>query len=644
MTQLAQALSASLLQFVWQGAVIAILTAAALSLLQRRSANTRYLTACTGLFVMSVLPLVTTIAALRPMNARTPGLAAAAAAHPAATLPAVAAPLDLAQNWILRIWCVGVLLFALRLVLSGRHISRLRTTGEAAEKAILARAASLADRMGLARPVAVLVSQIADCPSVAGWLRPAILLPAAVLAGMDVEQLDAILAHELAHIRRHDYLVNLLQTVVETLLFYHPAVWWLSARIRREREFCCDDLAVRYTGGAIGYARALTNLERLRSAPTLSPAANGGPLLARIRRLTGERTETAPSKFTVLAAIVAAAICFVGTTHWAKGQSRNTADVVSRAPVAYPKAARLKGIEGTVLAEVTLDAEGGVTDAHVLSGPIELRRAALQSVLGWQFGHPTAGEVRQVPIDFTKDMPNQEGVLSLGEGLLLRDVQSEQLASPEVDAVRGQLAALESQLAAAQGQRERAAEQDRLANEKPELDGLRARLATVESQLAAAQRLRESLAEQDRFSGGKTADLADVQRQLEVVNNQIREANRAQENLNRELQNAQNPEGRKLEEEIELLRTTLANLENRMPHPVDPAGDLIGHPVSTVNVIGASITSSALASLPLRHGDRWTAEAQSKLEAWSRAQGSSNPTLRLSINDVGELFVTIELR
>jgi hypothetical protein len=114
------------------------------------------------------------------------------------------------------------------------------------------------------------------------------LLPASALAGLAPEQLEAIFAHELAHVRRHDYLVNLLQTAVETLLFYHPAVWWLSNRIRVERENCCDDLAVALCGDPIAYARALADLEELRGGQgRLAMAANGGSLVGRIRRLVG---------------------------------------------------------------------------------------------------------------------------------------------------------------------------------------------------------------------------------------------------------------------------------------------------------------------------------------------------------------------
>src|SRR4029434_68939 len=99
---------------------------------------------------------------------------------------------------------------------------------------------------------------IAAVHSAVGRLRPVLLLPAASLAGLTPQQLEAVLAHELAHIRRHDYLGNVFQTLVEALLFYHPAVWWPSARIRYERELCCDDLAVEVCGDPVCYERALT--------------------------------------------------------------------------------------------------------------------------------------------------------------------------------------------------------------------------------------------------------------------------------------------------------------------------------------------------------------------------------------------------
>ena len=135
----------------------------------------------------------------------------------------------------------------------------------------------------------LLVSALVQVPAVVGWLRPVVLVPVGALGGLPVEYLEALLLHELAHIRRHDYLVNMLQSVAEALLFYHPAIWWVSGHIRAEREQCCDDVAVFVSGNALTYARALAHLESHRiSHLSAALAANGGSLADRIARLLGQ--------------------------------------------------------------------------------------------------------------------------------------------------------------------------------------------------------------------------------------------------------------------------------------------------------------------------------------------------------------------
>src|SRR5262249_51462940 len=142
---------------------------------------------------------------------------------------------------------------------------------------------------------------------VIGWIRPLILLPLTAMTGLTELQLQAILAHELAHIRRHDYLVNLVQTAVEMILFYHPAVWWISHQIRIERENCCDDQAIEVCGDTVEYASALAQLEELRlQMPEGAVAATGGTLLQRIQRLL----EPEQSRHTLSRAVAAVAAIF----------------------------------------------------------------------------------------------------------------------------------------------------------------------------------------------------------------------------------------------------------------------------------------------------------------------------------------------
>jgi hypothetical protein len=179
----------------------------------------------------------------------------------------------------------------------------------------LAMARRLGSALGVRHAVRLLESTAVQVPAVVGLLRPVILLPANSLAGLLPGQLEMILAHELAHIRRHDFLVNLLQAAVETLLFYHPAVWWISRQIRVEREHCCDDLAVSVCGSPLQYARALARLEELRAEPlSLALSARGGSLLHRIRRVVGAPGTTAgPVRgVTALALLLGLLLAFAG--------------------------------------------------------------------------------------------------------------------------------------------------------------------------------------------------------------------------------------------------------------------------------------------------------------------------------------------
>jgi beta-lactamase regulating signal transducer with metallopeptidase domain len=217
--------------------------------------------------------------------------------------------------WLVAAWFAGVLLLMLRLIAGWTQAQRLRLQGlRSAPRALELAVELLGHRLGVRQAVRVCESALAEVPTVVGWLKPIVLIPTSALAGLPPQQLEAILAHELAHVRRHDYVVNLMQTVVETLLFYHPAVWWISERIREEREHCCDDLAIQACGDRFGYVRALTALEELRVQPSalgVAMAAAGGSLLARVQRLVGRREAKAASPARGAAGLLAVAMVFV---------------------------------------------------------------------------------------------------------------------------------------------------------------------------------------------------------------------------------------------------------------------------------------------------------------------------------------------
>jgi beta-lactamase regulating signal transducer with metallopeptidase domain/HEAT repeat protein len=208
--------------------------------------------------------------------------------------------------WIVALWLTGVLALSLRLFGGWLRVRRLTRAGtRVAAQALQDSLEQLVARMRVSRPVRLLESTIIHVPAVVGWLRPVVLMPVSLNTGLTPQQLQVLLAHELAHVRRNDYAVNLLQAVVETFLFYHPVVWWVSRRIREERENCCDDIAVMVCGDPRAYAGTLVELEQLRSADLeLAAAATGGSLFKRVRRLLTPPTTHSESEPRWIAAML----------------------------------------------------------------------------------------------------------------------------------------------------------------------------------------------------------------------------------------------------------------------------------------------------------------------------------------------------
>jgi type II secretory pathway component GspD/PulD (secretin)/beta-lactamase regulating signal transducer with metallopeptidase domain len=322
-----------LVHFLWQAVAVALLLAALLRLLGRASANLRYLVACGALALMVATPLVTmqfidvpgpvaeagplpeiltpvfvtmeTIEELPPLPS-TPPVEITDLAVPIPWHERLATALEPGLPYVVLGWFAGVLGLSAWHLGGWTQLQRLkrrmvRETGDALHATL----DGLATRLGVRRVVTLLESAFVEVPTVVGWLRPTILLPASALTGLSPDQLRAILAHELAHIRRYDYLANIVQTVVEILGFYHPAVWWVSHQIRIERENCCDDLAVRVCDNSLQYARALASMEEIRhSRSELAMAASGGSLMARIARLLG-RPVVDDRRFTWLPGLIA---------------------------------------------------------------------------------------------------------------------------------------------------------------------------------------------------------------------------------------------------------------------------------------------------------------------------------------------------
>ena len=346
MTPMTDAVTAALLHSLWQGVGLALLVSITLFLLRNRSADARYTASVLALGILGLLPAITAWMLYVPA---TPAAAPATLTEsllgtsvPGATAdPGVYRPsfgLGSFEAWVFPLWAVGVSVFSLRLLWASARVSRMGRRGRAVDREILERARSLARRMGVGRPFRVVDASIGEGPGVVGWLRPAILLPSSTVLGLTPEQLEAVIAHELAHIRRHDYLVNLLQMVVEAVLFFNPAVWWISNRIRHERELCCDDLAVAASGDALGYARALTQLEKLRlRTPEPAPGAAGGSLAYRIRRIVGhEAGRYTPSRLPAALALALALGCVLLNLGWAEGMAATVQSAPAQATIPAP--------------------------------------------------------------------------------------------------------------------------------------------------------------------------------------------------------------------------------------------------------------------------------------------------------------------
>ena len=285
----APACANALLNSLWQGALLALLAAAAFSVLPRRSAVLRHVVGMVFLLAMVIAPLIS-MATFLEKPATTLGIGlfpVLSRRHLVTTTGLFVQESNGVAGWVSLLWLLGAALMLVRQFGGLRQIGALdRQAFDELPAAWQRRVLALQQTLEIARTVVIRLSDKVLSPFTVRYFRPVIWLPVSMLTRLTPDQIEALLAHELAHIRRADWLWNGLQCVAESLLFFHPAAWWLSRRIRAEREHACDDLAVDACGNAIALAEALAALERQRrSFPHLVLAAHGGSLMQRISRL-----------------------------------------------------------------------------------------------------------------------------------------------------------------------------------------------------------------------------------------------------------------------------------------------------------------------------------------------------------------------
>ncbi len=292
------ALGWTVVHTLWQAAGIALLLAGLLPLLQKKSAIIRYWLAYAALvlvFGLAVATFLDLYASARAFSV----VEITRLTIPDAPHAAIADSPPLLQRWqqyfdkhlpmLVSLWLLGVAFFVLRLLGGLVYLKRLKTVHtypvDTHWEELLA---YLAQRMAVQSPLRLLESALVQTPVVLGHLKPLILLPVGMVNALSIAQVEAILAHELAHIARHDYLLNVLQSFIEAVLYFNPAVWWLSAVIRAEREHCCDDRALQVCDNSFTYAKALLAIQEMhRPAPGLAMAFGHQKkhLLHRIQRI-----------------------------------------------------------------------------------------------------------------------------------------------------------------------------------------------------------------------------------------------------------------------------------------------------------------------------------------------------------------------
>ncbi len=385
-----QRLGLTLVHFLWQGLAIAVFIGACVRVFKLSHGNARYIVYLMAFVAMFVCPVVTFIAIdipispdvelfveiesagpfdiasdkVPPEGAISPEDGTSIPAMPKLTPVTNTIPireriyscLHNTLPWLLVIWMVGVIVLSMRLLMGFIGVHRWRHHLEPLPERLVQRIASLSEELGMRGFSRVFISPSVLQAMAVGYLRPMVLLPASMVIQMKPEMLEAVIAHELAHIRRFDLWVNLAQRVMETLLFYHPAVWWLSSCLRSERELCCDELAVRATGERLTYASALESVVQAKliaKQPVLAAgfSRDNKPFLKRVRHVLGFAPAQRNCSFWIAGIITVLFLITIAISTMLV-QTTKASSVADSKNVMTAKS---KGVSATIPEPVTLD-------------------------------------------------------------------------------------------------------------------------------------------------------------------------------------------------------------------------------------------------------------------------------------------------
>lgn len=306
---LTAALGWTLLHAIWQGFALVLIAALAMYLLRHRSSYARYWTGIVAIFSQLSASIITFIVYYQPfvaavtvskLNTSAQYLASRVAYTPVA-LPWYKEALLFLQSHldtIVLFWGIGASVLLIRLVGSWVYVQQLRAEGiRLTEARVQTLFRTISTALRIRQNVHLFESVRVKTPMVIGFIKPIVLLPVGLVTGLTTKQIEAILAHELAHVKRYDYLINLLQSLAEVVYFFHPALWWLSGKVRQEREHCCDDIAINVCGDKLAFVQALSEVATYQQTPELAMAfaSNKGALLYRVRRVLGVSPQSSPN-------------------------------------------------------------------------------------------------------------------------------------------------------------------------------------------------------------------------------------------------------------------------------------------------------------------------------------------------------------
>lgn len=610
---LVPALGWALLHFLWQGALIGLVAGIALAFLREARPQARYAVAGLALLTCALLPLWHVLQSLgtAPVPAMMPIVSAStnATAPLASNSPASSAwpfAFDAALPWIVAGWAAGASALSLRMAFGLAWVNRLcRAEHTRSDACWQARLQRIAMAMGIRREVLLRICTDGDSPVSAGLWRPVVLVPAALFAGMPADLLEALIVHELAHIRRHDYLVNLLQGVVEALLFYHPVVWWLSRCMRIEREQIADDIAAKALGEPRRLAIALSELEHFTlPAPYFAQAAHGGQLMSRIQHLLRPDRSTRSGKFAFPAlGLIAACLAFyahaqISTTAAAPaatvlpdvalaGTPASAASPTIRpavageatdAAAASPAIAGEAAIEAetaqeAVSADDPIEAEDASDAIEINSGDDESdtpRHESFALVRKGRDGITMSGDSkdidairdaqRRIDGDFLWFRRQDKAYIVRDPALLARADQAWQ----SVDKFDGQMDALSRQMDSHNDRMEALNQQIEALNaehvETPAMAEATRKIQSLADQQQAMARQEEQLARQD--DRGDDSKRAALERQMAALDAQTEALDQQMERLNQQLE-AENAR-------LEASRKPMEDLERQMEQAAQP--------------------------------------------------------------------------